>query len=381
MSLVKINNFEVDKLLVNQPDLTNLAILIILFIVVILSLKRRRTTLGDVAHSNQAKGIAILLIIVGHLWVHVSSQKPALVFSAEGVSLFLILSGYGLTRSHLVSPYSLKQFLSKRINRVYYPYWIATVFIIGLDYLLLNRTYSSFDILLTTVGINLSQTTKHLDYARWYITFILFWYIMFYLSTMLQSKNRALLFLFAASSILLPLDYYVTHLGWYQIYSFSVGCFIGYNHKVIHDRLQAHNVISIMAALTTLATVILYKIYMFHPLRDSLPYLIFLFVREGASILFSLSIMALIWCCGQANLASRFLSFTGIISYELFLLHGPFLIKYNFFMNGKNVVFPFFIYLPAVYMLSIAFNKVAKALQRVPIKWKVSCAGGAIQPW
>ena len=104
MSLVKINNFEVDKLLVNQPDLTNLAILIILFIIVILSLKRRRTTFGDVAHSNQAKGIAILLIIVGHLWVHVSSQKPALVFSAEGVSLFLILSGYVLTRYHLVSP-------------------------------------------------------------------------------------------------------------------------------------------------------------------------------------------------------------------------------------------------------------------------------------
>ncbi len=368
MSLVKINNFEVDKLLVNQPDLTNLAILIILFIIVILSLKRRRTTFGDVAHSNQAKGIAILLIIVGHLWVHVSSQKPALVFSAEGVSLFLILSGYGLTRSHLVSPYSLKQFLSKRINRVYYPYWIATVFIIGLDYLLLNRTYSSFDILLTTVGVNLSQTTKHLDYARWYITFILFWYIIFYLSTKLQSRNYSILLIFAISLLLFPLNYYIMHFGWYQIYSFATGCFIGYNYESIRDSLQAHHAISVMAAVTGLIMVILCKLYFFGILKASLPYLVFLFIYEGTSILFSLSVIILMWYWGRVNLISRFLSFTGIISYELFLLHGLLLIKYNFFMSGENVIFPFFVYLTTVYMLSIALNKFAKALQRVSIK-------------
>ena len=368
MSLVKIHNFEVDKLLVSQPDLTNFAILIILFIIVIFSLKRRRTTFGDAAHSNQAKGVAILLIIVGHLWVHVSSQEPSLVFSSEGVSLFLILSGYGLTMSHLASAYTLKRFFFKRISRIFYLYWLVTILVIGLDYLVLNRTYSFFDILLTTVGINLNETTKHLDYARWYITFILFWYIMFYLSTMLQSKNRALLFIFAASSILLPLDYYVTHLGWYQMYAFSIGCFIGRNHKAIRNSLQAHHTISIVAAFIGLAMVILYKIYIFHPLRDFLSYLVFLFVSEGAGILFSLSVMVLIRCWGQANLASRFLSFTGIISYELFLLHGPFLIKYNFFMNGENVIFPFFVYLPIIFMLSIALNKVVKALQVLPIK-------------
>ena len=169
MSLVKIQNFEVNKLLVSQPDLANFAILLILFIIVILSLKRCRTIFGDAAHSNQAKGVAILLIIVGHLWVHVSLEKPGLVFSGDGVSLFLILSGYGLTRSHLTSQYTLKQFFTKRINRVFYPYWIATILVIGLDYLVLNRSYSFFDILLTTVGINLNETTKHLDYARWSI--------------------------------------------------------------------------------------------------------------------------------------------------------------------------------------------------------------------
>lgn len=282
--------------------------------------------------------------------------------------MFLILSGYGLTMSHLASAYTLKRFFFKRISRIFYLYWLVTILVIGLDYLMLNRTYSFFDILLTTVGINLNETTKHLDYARWYITFILFWYIMFYLSTMLQSKNRALVFIFATSSILFPLDYYVTHLGWYQIYSFAAGCCIGYNYETIRQSLQAHHIISIMAAVTGLIMVILCKLYFFGILKAFLPYLVFLFIREGTSILFSLSVIMLMWYLGQFNLISRFLSFTGIISYELFLLHGPFLVKYNFFMNGQNVIFPFFVYLAAVYMLSIAFNKVARALQRVPIK-------------
>lgn len=366
--LPTIYNFEENKLVVNQPNIDNCIIAVIMLILVILLLKKCNTTFFDVSQSNQAKGIAILLIIVGHLWVHVSSQKPALVFSAEGVSLFLILSGYGLTMSHLVSPYSLKQFLSKRINRVYYPYWIATVFIIGLDYLLLNRNYSSFDILLTTVGINLSQTTKHLDYARWYITFILFWYIIFYLSTRLQSREHSMLFICAVALLLFPLDYYIMHFGWYQICSFPAGCIIGYNYEAIRDRIQTHHVISILAAVNGLIMVILCKLYLFGILKAFLPYLIFLFIREGISILFSLSVIMLVWCWGQANLTSRFLSFTGIISYELFLLHGPLLIKYNFFMSGENVIFPFFIYLTIIFMLSIVLNKVVKALQRLPIK-------------
>lgn len=368
MSLIKIHNFEVNKLLVSQPDLANFAILLILFIIAIFSLKKRRTTFGDAAHSNQAKGVAILLIIVGHLWVHVSLEKPGLVFSGEGVSLFLILSGYGLIMSHLASAYTLKRFFFKRISRIFYLYWLVTILVIALDYLVLNRTYSFFDILLTTVGINLNETTKHLDYARWYITFILFWYIIFYLSTRLQSREHSMLFICTVALLLFPLDYYIMHFGWYQICSFPAGCIIGYNYEAIRDRIQTRHVISMLVAVNGLIMVILCKLYLFGTLKAFLPYLIFLFIREGISILFSLSVIMLVWCWGQANLASRFLSFTGIISYELFLLHGLLLIKYNFFMNGENVIFPFFVYLTAVYMLSIAFNKVAKALQRVPIK-------------
>jgi peptidoglycan/LPS O-acetylase OafA/YrhL len=123
-----------------------------------------------------------------------------------------------------------------------------------------------------------------------------------------------------------------------------------------------------MAAATGLIMVILCKLYLFGILKASLPYLIFLFIREGTSILFSLSVIILMWYLGQVNLISRFLSFTGIISYELFLLHGPLLIKYNFLMDGGDIIFPFFIFLTIIFMLSITLNKVVKALQRLPIK-------------
>lgn len=96
-----LQNYEINKLSIGHPDTTNVIILMILAILIVVSVRKKSTTFLDISQTNQAKGLAILLIIIGHLWVHISKSKPALVWSDSGIALFLILSGYGLTRSEL----------------------------------------------------------------------------------------------------------------------------------------------------------------------------------------------------------------------------------------------------------------------------------------
>lgn len=357
-------NFEQKKLLVDQPDINNLIILLILFFIALISLKKNKTGFLDVEQTNQLKGIAIILIIVGHLWVHVSELKPYLILGGDGVSLFLILSGYGLTLSHINNPCTFKCFITKRFNKIYYAYWVATVFIMLMDYAYLDRIYSFQDIVMTFIGININCATQHIDYVRWYITFLLFWYFVFYVSTKLQSKRDAVIFLYSVSLILFPINYYYLHFGWYQIFSFPVGCFIAYYFDVIQNVLKRYCSISISVTVifAGLVAFVLFKCYFFEILIETIPFLILLFIRESISILLSLSILVVMYHLTNFSLISSFLSLIGIISYELFLFHGPLLIKYNFVLNNDNFISSFCVYLIVVVLTSIAFHRFIKLI-------------------
>jgi len=360
-----IQNYEINKLSIGHPDAINLIILLALVVLIILSLRKSSTTLLDVSQTNQGKGLAILLIIIGHLWVHISNNKPALVWSGGGISLFLILSGYGLTRSQLQLSHSVgfEEFFSRRTKRVFYPYWIATAVILGMDFLLLDRTYSLHDILLTTIGVNISTTTRHIDYTRWFITFILFWYIMFFVSTKVGTKRKGLLFLFLVSIVLLPLDYYLTKLGWYQIFSFWTGCAIGQARERLTSLTVGRDWMVFAGCSAGLIVSSVYKIYFDTIFEGSFPYFLVLLIREGIGVIFSCSLLLGIIFLGKLGFISKLLSLIGIISYELFLLHGPLLIKYDFIIQNENVVLSFFLYLVVICALSAGLHRVTVALR------------------
>lgn len=57
---------------------------------------------------------------------------------------------------------------------------------------------------------------------------------------------------------------------------------------------------------------------------------------EVSSVLFGLAVIVLVAVLGLRGYRSLFLAFCGTISYELFLLHGAFLLKYNPFLTCDN---------------------------------------------
>ena len=86
------HNYEILKLHIAHPDLVNILILLVLgFLIYFWEQRYTDATLLDQRHTEQLRGIAILFVVVGHLWVHVNDKLPDLLFGREAVALFLIL--------------------------------------------------------------------------------------------------------------------------------------------------------------------------------------------------------------------------------------------------------------------------------------------------
>jgi peptidoglycan/LPS O-acetylase OafA/YrhL len=336
-------NYENYKLNILAPDLTNIAI-IILFIAIILITSRKNVKVWPNIltkdQTEQLRGLSIFLVVLGHLWVHVSSIRPAIVLSGEAVAFFLIISGFGLTISNSAFNQNYKEFFVKRIKRVMVPYWCATFIIIGLDYIILSKILQIKSIVMTFLGLNLSLELQHLDYVRWFVTFLLLWYILFCFSKKATRKN-GLLFLFLGGIALLPLNYYFWHFGWYQFLAFPLGCAMGVYQKELVREYERKRLIFIITSSFGFCLVIGGKIVFsnqdtWNSIIHIVPNIILSYFNEVSSIIFSVSLMFLFISIAEGGFESRLLSWLGKYSYELFLLHGVFLIKYNCFIRSPN---------------------------------------------
>jgi len=224
---------------------------------------------------------------------------------------------------------------------------------------MLNRTYYCKDLVLTFLGVNISKVTMRIDYGRWFITFLLFWYGIFFISTKFNNRFNKVLFLFLTAFVFFFFDYYVTRLGWHQIFAFPFGVVLAYYYKEITkyleriQKLKCYNLVPIVG----LSVGVIYELYYGIIIKPVFPGIINKVIYEGVSLIFSFSIILLIGFVGYKNLVSKFISFVGIISYELFLLQGPFLIKYNPILSNSNIVASFYFWLAVVLMLSYGFHK------------------------
>ena len=127
------------------------------------SLDRRKSTI--------LRGIAILYVILGHAGYLAWG-------GAGGVALFLLLSGYGLDRSCQAK--GLEDFWKKRALRVWLPYLPVGLF----NVLVLRVTWLP-QTACTLLGLDLC---RNVDKSMWYISFILFWYLVFYAAVLLTRR-------------------------------------------------------------------------------------------------------------------------------------------------------------------------------------------------
>jgi peptidoglycan/LPS O-acetylase OafA/YrhL len=346
-----------------SPNLNNLLILGVLFAVSALTLRHREPSVPLApAQTIQVRGVAIFLVVLGHLWTHVSSSKPSVNFAGDSVAVFLFLSGVGTMFSYVRKRPSLGSYVGGRVRRVMAPYWVTTVLFVSLDLIFLGHTLNWFDLSMTVLGVNMDQATRFFDYARWYITFQLFWYGLFMLAILRLAPKRAGWLLVLVAPILLILDYYVVHANWYNYLAFPCGCLLGAWYVEIVEWLRCHN------GLVALATPALFGLYLSVKLLiagggfSGVPSLIQVFVAEGNALVLCGALLAGFLLLGTTGLYSCFLEFTGRYSYEIFLLHGPFLVKYNPFFAlttdfGVSIVVSFLLFLAFVMGLAVILRR------------------------
>lgn len=364
-------NYEAFKLSVQNPGFLNSVFLLAAIMLVLLTIRKDNSSnFLDKVQTDQLRGIAILLVVLGHLWVHVVQQRPHFVFGGDGVALFLLLSGYGLTVSIERARAGFINYASQRLRRVMIPYWAATVFILLLDFVILGRTYSGSDLIMTFSGLNLNATTQHIDYVRWYITFLIFWYLVFYIVARLFQGKSGLFMLFMISTVLFPLSYYYLKFQWYQFFAFPAGCAIAFFkediNKLFTKNKKGFVIFTVIAGSCVLAWKMLLSLESIGGcLYSHVPNILLTFINEVGSLVLVLTLIVGIACFGSMKYSSRFLLFYGGISYEMFLIHGAFLVKYNPLIRGpgfSDVLISFPLFLLFVTLLSYIFNRILRAL-------------------
>jgi peptidoglycan/LPS O-acetylase OafA/YrhL len=363
-----LSNFESSKLLISNPSFHNFVILFILFVTTLVFTRRKPTAFLDITQTNELKGFAIMMVVTGHLWVHVSKEPASLILGDVAVSLFLILSGFGLTLSVEKTPVTFKRFVGQRLSRVMAPYWVATGVILILDYLVLDKTYSLPDISSTLAGINGDRSVRDLDYARWFISLLLLEYIAFFVANRFLPRFEAILSLCVFSVLLMVLKHYHLLLlgSFHNMMAFPLGCLLAYYIKAVtrfvfakanHKKLVVFVIFSLFLTWYALQNIEVTTGVLNKITHRGLPIL--------WSTLFCFLAILIIGGLGRLGFVSGFLAFSGAIALEVYLIHGPLLIKYNpvfGWFPPDYIAIAYSIFLILLLALASGFNLVIKFL-------------------
>lgn len=250
--------------------------------------------------TNSLRGIAILLVMISH----VSATMNTVLFSplgGTGVALFLFMSGFGLNESF--KSHGLVHYWRKKALRVLIPYFfVATV----LYYCKWEFTWSSY--LLDITGLKTHY---------WYIAFLMKWYIAFWISSKYFLRYRILVLLMMSVMIL----FLFPNIEAEQAFSFLTGLLVSTYIDEIKE-WGDKRIVKIVCVAFLIGTFFL--LLKQHPMiRTNTDNWIYNVVQLFIKLPYALSTVCVLRLFPRyAN--SKFLLFTGMLSYELYLFHMPF---------------------------------------------------------
>ncbi|MBM4311486.1 MAG: acyltransferase [Deltaproteobacteria bacterium] len=364
-----------------DPKATGLFIGSCVLLAVCISMTRRTgvSRFWDVQQTNILRGIAILCIILKHVddFLIQGDKCFPLYLATYGVALFFFLSGYGLMRSWEQKRGGLTRFAGARIRRVFIPYLIVTVLVLILDYALLSKVYPLQDVLLALLGVTISQAGLFLNGPAWFITMLLFFYGIFIASILLRNPRAQLLFIVSCPVIVFyagvqsgilgkTVDGFILMSCSHYLLMFPLGCCAARYYDVLSrlagyaasTRSKTAAVMCVLAALFVLTRLLQLWSHV-HP--------------NGIYFLaaFNLHCITAIACASFAvhvlaswGLTSGFLALVGGLSYEMFLLHWPFMVKYDFILFRMPLKFSFVFYFGILLLLAYFLRKISFGIPR-----------------
>ncbi len=319
--------------------------------------------------STYLKGVAILLVIIGHVLQNYHVSNFQVRFGSWGVAIFLILSGYGLVQSHRVN--SLRQFVSKRLKRVWLPYVIvvAAAIVVSLIFFREHIDLSTYVKVLAGMDLDRSFVPNY-----WFVSFIILWYAVFYLVFRIFSKNSirvAALFVIAfLSYVILSLTEIGARMSGgvlYQfilhIFEFPLGVAIGIYGSSMYQGLTMEKR-SRYAKLGFCASLVIFTFCYFALQLRVLPGSMFQSVHGAEGVTFSAVLIGLFLVFNARGIIFSLLEKVGVLSYEMYLVHTLILRKLKILDAFDNQVLGIIIFVILVIVFSQILKKVTGGLAR-----------------
>lgn len=313
-----------------MPFTDNVFLYVIVFFTCYLLLngvaKKSISTNITIDDSNVLRGWFIIGVVLHHFCQRLIEPGFLKVYYEMGylaVGMFFFLSGYGLNARKEGKNEGVFSFLRIKITRVYIPCVIVNVVL----FFFFNFN-SVFSVILEPTGI---------DNTQWFISAILFFYFIYYISKMVYSGN---LFFICFCVLLYVICCLFFDLGsWWYISSF---CFpLGFFWHKYNVRIQVFVSKISLLSLTMLVVVTC----------------IFLYLKRQYEILgfiscplFCLNIMVFL---SKYEVRSKTMSYIGQCSLEIYILHMKLMWILQYYMN-KSVTYSSFLVLPYFLVLIIS---------------------------
>lgn len=269
--------------------------------------QKYRTDFMSVEFTTAIKGFAILTVIWAHSGAHFSVGGIQFI-AGIGVALFLICSGYGLEKAFLKN--GNRDFWKKRFLRLCIPYWCVNV---------VGESISA------KLSLDAFLGKMIFIQAGWYIKYVLVCYCLFYLLKVIRIKGNfsekiEILICFTVFTIWFITDSLfwansdIPFLAARQMLCFPFGILLA---KYRNAKEKMNYTTAILAGIIGIACIAITQL----PVVKDSPVLILNIISLFTVFPMALTVL-IIFDNVMLLTNNRFLLFSGVISYELFLIHS-----------------------------------------------------------
>ena len=292
------------------------------------------------SYTNILRGLAMVMIIFGHVAGTYHEGVWFSPFASTGVALFLLLSGYGNCESFKRN----RIFKFQKLFKIAFPYWIIVIFLFIIKY----DDYDFNTLLLSLLFV------KPLISGYWFVNYIFLCYLIFWFSMNMVYEYRWLVFiLFAIISFvcLQPLESE-------QSLSFIAGILISERKESLF-MIKKGKLLEIAVCLFIFGIAIL-GLKQLTVVRNN--DMLFSFVQLLYKLPLALSIVFSFSFCSIFK-DNRLLVSIAPYTYELYLVHMP-LLRY---ININSPVFALFssvLFVLAISNVSILFQLFNKKIMK-----------------
>lgn len=350
---VNYSNYKID---VQNSAFTFGIIFFIVILCIVISKGKSQKKFLDIKTTQSLKGIAIIFLLFGHMASKCLNEKMFFRFGGYwAVIIFLFISGFGLTQKYGFNKIG-KQFWIKRIKKLYIPLWISLMLFIFLDYFLINLHHPYYEIVFNFLGGHFSGALVRVNSVAWFVEYILLLYFIFFCVSYLSLSKILKVFLLVLLVIILSIiirytPIYRFHSIWLQYtLAFPVGVVFGYYYS--HNR----NIEWSQKSFYLVTIILLISLGTFFWWNSLIPNITIIKIFHPLFLIIALIMLLILYC--KISFHSKVLIFLGDYSYEIYLLHIPFMVKYDFFLFRKPLFVYFFVYCFFIIGLSVFMSRI-----------------------